>query len=556
MVVTRSKNKKGKEILQDEGDADHIIWKEQQAVRAKVTKEVEEFQKDRVPPEDWDFVIRSLDDQGKKDSAGNIVKPPEQDSEGDEFYEALMSTPMSITVKQMLRLVPAFSKKLLQKLAEKEQVPELETEKNFCGDVCEVQPMDVDYRVPVVKASIGKMSCAGVLLDGGSGVNIIPESTCRSLNLLKWDPAPFQVKMADQRRVQPLGILRKLQISVGGLPFLANFVVLRLENSDCSYPMMLGRPWLRAAKVKQLWGTDTIVIKGGKKKVRLQMGAKKVIPPGARALYAEGLNMVEEIGEDAEEEFLKTNSSVVPIFEVDVTKIATQYVLQSPKGQSQDGLKDSQGVTKMGKEVLKSLQVPEAETDAAAEAVKQTEEAFQHQMERTARVAQDELQEMNLNTQEDPQTVRVSAGLDEDFKHRLRELLMEFKDIFAWKYTDMKGIDPSFCQHRINLKADAVPVIQQRYRMNPNYAKQVKEEIDKLLAVGFIYPVEEVTWLSPIVVVPKKNGKIRVCVDYRKLNAATITDPFPLPFCDTLLDAVAGHEIYSFLDGFSVTIRF
>ena len=112
-MVTRSKSKKGKEILQDEGDADHIRWKEQQAVRAKVTKEVEEFQKDRVPPEDWDFVIRSLDDQGKKDSAGNIVKPPEQDSEGDEFYEALMSTPMSITVKHMLRLVPAFSKKIV-----------------------------------------------------------------------------------------------------------------------------------------------------------------------------------------------------------------------------------------------------------------------------------------------------------------------------------------------------------------------------------------------------------------------------------------------------------
>ena len=59
------------------------------------------------------------------------------------------------------------------------------------------------------------------------------------------------------------------------------------------------------------------------------------------------------------------------------------------------------------------------------------------------------------------------------------------------------------------------------------------------------------TWLSPIVVVPKKNGKIRVCVDYRKLNAATMTDAFPLPFTDGVLDAVAGHEVYSFLDGFS-----
>ena len=52
-------------------------------------------------------------------------------------------------------------------------------------------------------------------------------------------------------------------------------------------------------------------------------------------------------------------------------------------------------------------------------------------------------------------------------------------------------------------------------------------------------------------VVPKKNGKIRVCVDYRKLNVAIVTDVFPLPFMDRVLDAVFGHEVYSFLDGFS-----
>ena len=52
-------------------------------------------------------------------------------------------------------------------------------------------------------------------------------------------------------------------------------------------------------------------------------------------------------------------------------------------------------------------------------------------------------------------------------------------------------------------------------------------------------------------VVPTKNGKFCVCVDYRKRNALTITDTFPLPFTDDVLDVVAGHEIYSFLDGFS-----
>ena len=87
--------------------------------------------------------------------------------------------------------------------------------------------------------------------------------------------------------------------------------------------------------------------------------------------------------------------------------------------------------------------------------------------------------------------------------------------------------------------------------MNPNYAARVKEEIHPTSKAGFIGPVKQATWLSLIVVVPKKNGKIRVCVDYRKLNAVTVTNAFPLPFTDNVLDAVAGHDMYSFLDGFS-----
>ena len=73
------------------------------------------------------------------------------------------------------------------------------------------------------------------------------------------------------------------------------------------------------------------------------------------------------------------------------------------------------------------------------------------------------------------------------------QLLTEYKDVFAWSYQDMKGLDPKFAQHRIVLEADARPIRQQRYRMNPNYAVQVKEEIYKLLQVGFITPVDTAT---------------------------------------------------------------
>ena len=87
--------------------------------------------------------------------------------------------------------------------------------------------------------------------------------------------------------------------------------------------------------------------------------------------------------------------------------------------------------------------------------------------------------------------------------------------------------------------------------MNLNYTAHVKEDIDKLLKIGFIRPIKRAKWLSPILVVPKKNGKIRVCVDYRKLNMVTIRDVFPLPFTNSVIDAIAGHEMYSFLDSFN-----
>ena len=76
--------------------------------------------------------------------------------------------------------------------------------------------------------------------------------------------------------------------------------------------------------------------------------------------------------------------------------------------------------------------------------------------------------------------------------------------------------------------------------MNPNYAARIKEEIDKLLKFEFIRPVKQATWLSLIVVVPKKNGIIRVCVDYHKLNVVQSQTP-----------SLCRLRMYSFLDGFS-----
>jgi hypothetical protein len=71
-----------------------------------------------------------------------------------------------------------------------------------------------------------------------------------------------------------------------------------------------------------------------------------------------------------------------------------------------------------------------------------------------------------------------------------------------------------------------------------------------LFIIHFIKSIEEVTWLSPIVVVLKRNGKLKICVDFKKLNTTTKKDFYPLPFIDEVNNTVAKHEEYSFLDGF------
>lgn len=97
--------------------------------------------------------------------------------------------------------------------------------------------------------------------------------------------------------------------------------------------------------------------------------------------------------------------------------------------------------------------------------------------------------------------------------------------MFAWSFKDLKGVDPAIFQHTIPLREDAKPSKQRPYSYNDNSVVKIKAEIDKLKEVGFIYEIKHIEWVSPIVVVPKKNGKLCVCVNLKKMNAATIRRP-------------------------------
>ncbi|GKE95755.1 hypothetical protein Tco_1580610 [Tanacetum coccineum] len=165
--------------------------------------------------------------------------------------------------------------------------------------------------------------------------------------------------------------------------------------------------------------------------------------------------------------------------------------------------------------------------------------------------------------------VIISLLLSAQEKELLLVVLAKHKGALAWKVTDIKGISPSFCTHKILMEDNFKPIVQPQRRLNPKVQDVVKAEIVKLLDAGLIYAIFDSPWVSPIHVVPKKVGVTvvtnkdnehvptrtvngwRVCIDYRKLNDATRKYHFPLPFIDQMLERFSGNEYYCFLDGFS-----
>ncbi|XP_070041508.1 uncharacterized protein [Nicotiana tomentosiformis] len=163
----------------------------------------------------------------------------------------------------------------------------------------------------------------------------------------------------------------------------------------------------------------------------------------------------------------------------------------------------------------------------------------------------DALKEVNLGTDEEPRPTYISALLAIDEESTYIELLKEFKDVFAWIYKEMPGLDPKVAVHHLAIKNGARPVKQAQRCFRPDLVPLIKTEVNKLIEAGFIHEVKYPTCVSSIVPVRKKNVQIRVCVDLRDLNNTCSKDEFPLTIPELMIDATTGYEEMLFMDGSS-----
>jgi hypothetical protein len=161
----------------------------------------------------------------------------------------------------------------------------------------------------------------------------------------------------------------------------------------------------------------------------------------------------------------------------------------------------------------------------------------------------DELEEVDIGPGDKPRPTFISKKLKPELREAMIILLREYTDCFAWDYTELPGLDRSIVEHRLPLKPGFRPFQQRARQMKAEVLEEVKKEVEKMITAGFIRPCRYAEWISSIVPVQKKDGRWRVCVDFRDLNRATPKNEYPMPVAEMLINAAAGHKMLSFMDG-------
>ena len=214
-------------------------------------------------------------------------------AEDDDLWDALTSSRISVPLHKLLPLMPRFRDTLATlKFNDKSVAPPVNLNEPWMG------PPLMDSQNSAVKIMIKGHDLHGCIIDGGSGVNVINKATYHNLGLNQWEPYPFWLRFHAKRpHVHPIGLIRHLDFTLGCHMFTISTVVLRLEVSG-AYPMLLGRPWLRTANIKQHRQRNMISFRRGKTKVRLITEECLTTPHNTTPLYAEGVHMLDGLADE------------------------------------------------------------------------------------------------------------------------------------------------------------------------------------------------------------------------------------------------------------------
>ncbi|GJX88753.1 reverse transcriptase domain-containing protein, partial [Tanacetum coccineum] len=324
------------------------------------------------------------------------------------------------------------------------------------------------------------------LADLGASINLMPYSLYAALSGTTLKPTRMSIRLANHTYQYPMGVAENMLVQVGKFVFLVDFVILQMEEDD-RVPLILGRPFLHTADA---------IIRVKNKELNLGIGEDRATFLIDKAMQHSHLNddtcfrmdVIDEVTEDELDALLDDSKPFLSTSEkISETPLDKEFKEFMTGNVQEDEVKDDFEELPPKDELRIKTSIQDPPTDLEMKPLpKHLEYAF--------------LEENSLLP------VVISALLEQNEKERLVLVLKNHKEAFAWKTSDILGISPSFCKHKINFEDDVKPVIQRQRRLNPNMKEVVKKEIIKLLDVGIIYAIKDSPWVSPVHCVPKKGG--------------------------------------------------
>ena len=471
-----------------------------------------------------------------------------------KFLALFKQLHINLPLVEALSQMPRYAKFLKDILTNKRKLEELSTV-TLRGEFSAILQNKLPKKMTdpgsfTIPCLIGNLSVNNALADLGASINLMPYSLYAKLGLGEPKPTRMSIQLADRSVKYPRGIVEDLLVKVDKFIFPVDFVVLDMDE-DSNVPLILGRPFLATSKALIDVSNGKLALRIGDEEVTFDItdSMRQSLNLDDSCYYLDMIelqieNYLQEIvGDDPLETYLRKDEELRKNNAEAMEEIAALLAAEPSQR-----LKDFEKIER-GEEQRLKPSIEEPPTLELKELPGTLEYAFLEG-------------EYEL-------PVIIASDLSCEDKRKLMEVLKAHKRAIAWKISDIKGINPSYCTHKILMEDDFKPVVQPQRRLNPNMKEVVKKEVIKLLDAGMIYPISDSAWVSPVQVVPKKGGMTvvtnekneliptrtvtgwRVCIDYRKLNDATRKDHFPLPFIDQMIERLSGHDFYCFLDGFS-----
>ncbi|GJR33029.1 reverse transcriptase domain-containing protein [Tanacetum coccineum] len=440
------------------------------------------------------------------------------------------------------------------------------------------------------------------LADLGASINLMPFSVWEKLSLPDLTPTCMTLELADRSISKPMGIAKDISVKVGVFHFPADFVVVDFEP-DPRVPLILGRCFLKTGRALIDVHKGELTLRIGSEAITYNLDQTSRYSANYTHMTANKIDVIDMACEEYSQEVLGftdiiASGNSTPYYD---PIVATSSPTLTPFGDSDFllleeadsflGLADDpdcpaynpfyydpEGDILILEAILNSepplpppsqgTYLPEVRTELKVCETNTANSSVDEPTEVELKELPPHLEYAFLEG-DNKLPVIIAKELDVEEKSALVKVLKSHKRALAWKLSDIQGINPEFCTHKILMEEDYAPAVQHQRRVNPKIHDVIKKEVEKLLEAGLIYPISDSPWVSPIHCVPKKGGMTvvvneeneliptrlvtgwRVCIDYRKLNEATRKDHFPLPFMDQMLERLTGNEYYCFLDGFS-----